>query len=320
MRRETTFGQQENIKLSVVVVGYEMERELPRTLLSLSPDLQLGVTTNEYEIIVVDNGSRRPPSLEALRSTGAPVRELILIENATPSPVPAINQGLKACRGDLIGVFVDGARMASPGLLRYALMAAQLQERVVVSPIAYHLGPGLQNDSIAQGYDQVTEDELLQSADWKADPYRLFKISSLAGSCLSGVFAPICESNALFMPRPLWTQLGGYDEQFISPGGGLANVDVYLRACELPDVLVVTLFGEGTFHQVHGGVATNALTHPWEEFHNEYQKIRGKPFETPKTDAVFFGRVPRAALSKIEESARSARNEYAVAGMDRIDE
>ncbi|MET0884236.1 MAG: glycosyltransferase family A protein, partial [Acidimicrobiales bacterium] len=46
--------------LSVVVVTYDMERELPRTLRSLSADLQVGIEASDYEVIVVDNGSPRP--------------------------------------------------------------------------------------------------------------------------------------------------------------------------------------------------------------------------------------------------------------------
>lgn len=37
---------------------------------------------------------------------------------------------------------------------------------------------------------------------------------------------------------------------------------LYDRACSLPHAQVVVLPGEGTFHQVHGGVATNALVSP----------------------------------------------------------
>ena len=33
---------------------------------------------------------------------------------------------------------------------------------------------------------------------------------------------------------PLWDELGGLDERFALPGGGLANHDLYRRACELP--------------------------------------------------------------------------------------
>ena len=35
----------------------------------------------------------------------------------------------------------------------------------------------------------------------------------------------MAESNALFMDRDLWLELGGYDERFTTPGGGLANLD-----------------------------------------------------------------------------------------------
>ena len=47
-------------KLSIVVVIYDMEREARRSLHSLSPTYQRGVSADEYEVIVVDNGSPRP--------------------------------------------------------------------------------------------------------------------------------------------------------------------------------------------------------------------------------------------------------------------
>ena len=46
--------------LSVVVVAYDMARELPRTLRSLAPDYQQGIAADDYEVVVVDNGSPTP--------------------------------------------------------------------------------------------------------------------------------------------------------------------------------------------------------------------------------------------------------------------
>ena len=59
------------------------------------------------------------------------------------------------------------------------------------------------------------------------------------------------------MRREMWDELGGYDEAFASPGGGLVNIDTLVRALELPGALPVLMIGEATFHQVHGGVTTN---------------------------------------------------------------
>ncbi len=275
------------MKLSLVVIAYNMARELPRTLLSLSPAMQRNCTAGDYELIVVDNGSAQavePPP------TAAGVR-LVRIEPAVAaaSPVQAVQLGLDCARGDLVGVLIDGARLASPGLVASALRAQRLSPRAVILTLGFHLGPKVQMQSVHEGYDQAVEDRLLEAARWWEDGYRLFDISVLAGSSSRGWFHPINESNAIFMPRALWSELGGCDPRFVSPGGGYANLDLLKRAVALDGATVVTLLGEGTFHQVHGGVATNALEGPHAAFEAEYLAIRGEPYCPAFYDSLYLG-------------------------------
>ena len=97
------------------------------------------------------------------------------------------------------------------------------------------------------------------------------------------------ETTALFMSRARWKALDGYDEWFVSDGGGLANLDIWKRACELPGTSVCMLLGEGTFHQIHGGVTTNSAVSRRTEFDREYQDLRGAAYQRPEVDAVFLG-------------------------------
>lgn len=292
--------------LSVVVIGYRMARELPRTLLSLSPAMQRGIRADEYEIILIDNGSPGPMPLGAFPAYGAQV-SCHTIANASASPAAAANFGLKQARGRLIGMMVDGARLASPGLLATALLAEKIDERPVISSLGFHLGFARQMESVRNGYDRAAEDALLDEARWTEDGYRLFDIASLAGSSEGGFFLPTGESNALFLPRRLWRELGGLDERFASPGGGYVNLDAYRRACELPTTRLVVMLGEGTFHQVHGGVATNAtIPDRHLEFHDEYVRLRGRDFVFPQPETIYLGRAPTPALRVLEQSARPA--------------
>ena len=71
--------------LSVVVVVYDMARELPRTLRSLSPDHQRGIAAGDYEVIVVDNGSPEPLDRNTLRGFGADLR-LVRLDPAAALP------------------------------------------------------------------------------------------------------------------------------------------------------------------------------------------------------------------------------------------
>lgn len=292
-------------KVSVVVVTYNMARELPRTIQSLSPSMQRNIAADDYEVIVVDNGSRSLVDIDACRQWGANI-VFHRMEPASVSPCAALNRGLQLAQGEIVGAMVDGARMASPGLLWTTMAARRLHDRPIISTLGFHLGPKVQMQSVREGYDQGIEDRLLDGAGWQADGYRLFDISVLAGSSAAGWFSPIAESNALFLPRSVWQELGGCDEQFVSAGGGLANLDLYRRACGLTNSQLVVLLGEGTFHQVHGGIATNALTSPWPAFHAEYVRLRQQPFAAPTAPAWLFGLPTRHCLPFIAASAHQA--------------
>ena len=296
--------------VSLVVVAYNMPRELPRTIRSLSPEIQRGVDAEAFEIIVVDNGSTPAVDADSLRAWGADV-QVITVANPVPSPAAAINQGIEWARGELIGVMIDGARIASPGLVAGAIQASRLHPNPVIGTLGFHLGPDVQHRSIQDGYNQEQEDQLLDSVNWIDDAYRLFDISVFAGSSQRGWFAPIDESNAVFLTAAAWRDLGGFDSRFTSPGGGLVNLDTWKRACGLLGSQMILLLGEGTFHQIHGGVATNALEHPWAAFHDEYVSIRGHKFSRPTVQPLFIGTLHSSTRQSIISSALSLQPDSA---------
>lgn len=277
--------------ISLIVVAYNMAREIPRTLRSLQRDYQKSAEHIDYEVIVVDNGSKQPLSNNAIAQFGPQFR-LLRIDNASASPVKAINQAAAMARGDYLGIIIDGARMLSPGILYWATQAFSLSPRAVVSVLGFHLGPSHQRLSSANGYNQHIEDTLLDSIAWQEDGYRLFDIASLAGSSKFGWMEPLAESNCLFVSRALYREVGGFDEGFTSPGGGLANLDFYKRCCDAKGITLYHLLGEGCFHQIHGGVTTGgagAATR-YEALTAEYESIRGYAHSIPKNIPVLLGK------------------------------
>jgi hypothetical protein len=295
-----------SLRLSIVVVVYDMDREVPRTLRSLAPEYQLDIDASDYEVVLVDNGSPRPLDEGTLSAFPGNLRYARLAP-APPSPARAANVGLEMADGDLVGLLIDGARMASPGLLRHALLAARVAERPVVATLAWHLGAVPHMRAAEVGYDRAAEDTLLAEAGWESDGYRLFDISTLAGSSAHGWFGPLDESNALFMDRSMWAELGGLDESFSLPGGGALNHDLYRRACSLDGARLVVLLGEGTFHQIHGGSLTSR-TYPRQRALDEYEALRGVPLAPPAFDPIYIGTIPPQTLPHLERSIRWAMN------------
>ena len=216
-------------RMSLVVIVYDMPREAPRTLLSLTPGYQQDVTVDDYEVLVVDNGSPTPLGQDVVQRFGPNFR-YHYIADASPSPASAINVGVALTDGQIVGILIDGARMVTPGLLSYALRAFRMYDSPIVATLGWHLGPDLQQRSIAQGYTKAVEDQLLANINWPQEGYRLFEISCLNGSSKDGYFHVLPESNALFLTRQHFNQLEGYDPAFDLPGGGTGEFR-FLSTC-----------------------------------------------------------------------------------------
>jgi len=280
-------------KLSVIVIFHNMRREARRTLFSLAPNYQQGVNEDDYEVIAIDNASTQPLIDDEVRAFG---RNFCYVFHTTSSvsPAGAVNLGVNLARSDRVAICVDGARVLSPGILRYSLMAFRALTSPFVCTLGWHLGDEVQNLSVTKGYCQAVEDRLLDSVDWQRNGYALFSISTLALSNKDGWFSPVLESNCFVIAKQEFLGLGGFCEGFQSPGGGLVNLDFLFSACEAPHLEPVLLLGEGTFHQFHGGVATNVPMdqHPWSRFHDEYVRLRGKPYTVPRFAPHYLGHLP----------------------------
>lgn len=298
-------------RLSMIVIFHNMAREAPRTLHTLSTGYQRGVGAGDWELIVVDAGSNVPLERSMVESYGDHIT--LIRTEPSPSPSAAINAAVRRSRGDAVMICIDGARMLTPGIVRLTLDAFAAWENPVVATLAWHLGPKIQNVSMLEGYDQTVEDRLLESVDWRGDGYELFRIATFASSSRHGWFLPVSESNCVALRRAAFDRLGGFDERFQTAGGGLVNPDFHRRACASAGP-VVHLIGEGTFHQFHGGVATNvpAASHPFPIFHDEYVRLRGEPFAPPLAPPLIIGGVTPQALPFLEQSVAEFRAVAAV--------
>jgi tetratricopeptide (TPR) repeat protein len=306
----STGSEQSTVSLSIVVVAYNMGRELPRTLRSLSVGYQRDVTAEDYEVIVVDNGSTSPVDPSVFAGLAGQFR-LLRIDDAPASPAHAVNLGLQEARGQTIGVMVDGARLASPGLVHYALVGSCVYARAGIVTLGWYVGYDFQRYALEAGWTRADEDQLLDTIGWPNDGYRLFEISTMDESSVGGWFHAIVESNALFLPTSAWDELGGYDERFDSPGGGLVNYDTLRRASELDGLGWVVLLGEATFHQLHGGIATNVtptqIDEAMKQWTKEYGIIRRRDVELfTLPDPVHLGPVPKALQPHLAHALTTA--------------
>ena len=173
-------------RLSVVICAYKMQREAPRTILSASVPYQEGISPEDYEVIVVDNGSPNPLVCENLPANVSVVR----MPSPRPSPVFAMNWAARElAKGKLLLFAIDGARIFSRRLCAEMLRTHDLVGDAFAYSLAWHIGPKVQMQSVAEGYNQQVEDRLIAQSGWPASPDALFDISVFAGSSAPGFSA-----------------------------------------------------------------------------------------------------------------------------------
>ena len=277
-------------KLSIIVNFYNMRREAKRTLYTLSPRYQRKVEARDYEVIAIDNGSSDPLDADEVMSNGSNFSYLNF-QATSPSPCAAINYAVNMARYDNVMVCIDGARMLSPGVIHYTLTGLCLHEHPFIYTLGMHLGHRLQNELVVNDYNREKEDVLLNSVKWRENGYLLFHVSSIASSSFNGYFSKLSESNCFALRKTDYLFLGGLDERFTSAGGGIVNLDFFNLVHEDEKMYPVMLLGEASFHQFHGGVATNVplKQHPWEKMAEEYYRIKGKPFDTVWRQPDYYG-------------------------------
>jgi len=304
--------------ISVIIIAYNMAREIPRTVTSFLDDYQDHISADEIEIIVMENGSDKPVPKSIIANWPANVR-YINVTDPHPSPARALNQGVEIARGKWVCPVIDGARMITSGFLWKAKCLMAAHDNPVVATIGRHLGAKPQQENVLDGYNQATEDKLLESINWPHEPARLFDISSLGASAKGSWINPIAESNVLILKKSFYQEIGGYDEQFDLPGGGIVNLDFFKRVIDHKNSRYFLLIDEASFHQYHGGVTTSrSVSLPsiedksrstWNVYATQYEKIRGKPYSKPLAKPFIFGHMCDDVRRELLKSAENILSE-----------
>lgn len=290
--------------LSIIVIAYDMQRQALNTLISLSPGYQEGVSADDYEVIVVENCSQRNMDASAIAALPGNFRYFLRDEPGV-SPAAAINFGFAQASGEFIGLMIDGARMVTPGVVRYALMAFRATEDAMVVVPGYNLGESEQQFHLSCGYTEEKEQALLSAIDWPNDGYRLFDISCLSGANPNGVFHPFMECNCLFMSADIFRDIGQADERFDLSGGGSLNLYIYRKTAIHPRSQFFMLAGEGSFHQLHGGVTTSEFEGRDELLRAQNEQLcclLGYAFRSPTIEPVLLGHIRSPAMPGLKAS------------------
>ncbi len=284
--------------MSFIVVFYNMAREASRTLTSLGRSYQIGAGEIDYEVICIDNGSETTLSADWVASFGPEFR-LFVPERVRPSPVAAMNEAARQARGHHLALMIDGAHLLSPGVLREAADAIAESPGAVIGLRQWFVG-GDQRFLARSGWTRAQEDMLFARAGWPRDGYEMFAVSAPVWESPNHWFDGMSESNCLFVPAEVFTQIGGFDEAFDEAGAGYANLDLFRRAVDASLEPLVALIGEASFHQFHDGTTTNVDDDEKERrvrgYEHKYVQLRAQPWvPVPPSDIRLRGRIDRMA-------------------------
>ena len=170
--------------------------------------------------------------------------------------------------------------------------------------LGWHLGQTRHIDLRAVGYDEAVEDRLLDEIDWtrrRLSPVRGEHARRLVGARAVGPDRreqrPVHAEGDVARARRARRVLR-------VAGRRPFQSRSVPRACELPGVQLIVLLGEGTFHQIHGGIATSGRM-GCEHARRVRRRYAGVRTDRPRTIACPVGTF-RRALAHVEYSVEWA--------------
>jgi len=291
-------------RFSFIVVFYNMQREAERTLLSLSRAYQQAAEDIDYEVLCIDNGSS-PPMERAFVESYGPQFRLIRPDPALPSACKAINDAARQARGEHLCIMIDGAHILSPGVLCQANEALTGNPNAIVALRQWFVA-GDQRWLGDHGYTREHEDQLFGRGRWPDDPYSIFEISRPMQDPSGGWYHAMAETNCLFLPARLFRDIGGFDERFDEPGSGFANLDLFERAAASAEGGIISLLGEASFHQFHGGTTTNTSDRTKNrlvsQYNAKYRALKDRGFSAvDQQRLLYFGRLRSRMANQSEQ-------------------
>ena len=217
------------------------------------------------------------------------------------------------CRGTIIGLMIDGARMVTPNVINLALKAYKAFDKALVSVPGYHLGT--EHHYNFTDHDKHLEKEitLLKDIHWQQNGYALFNQACFSEGNRRGYFHPFMESTLLFSRADEFHEIGGADERFSLLGGGSLNLHIYRSLGMRADSQLIVLPGEGNFHQYHGGVTTSHSINREKlltEFRDMIDKIWGGKFKSLTNEPCLLGSIGTEARSFLTLSCENGLNRF----------
>lgn len=239
-------------KYSIVIITYQGKDLVINTLESLR--YQRGFTREDYEVIVVDDGSV-DGTREAVEQRYKDLCKYIFLERCEEScRSRARNIGFKHTEGEYI-VFVDGDIIAKENYLQEIDRCLSMDENIMVT------GPRIMfQDKVL--LDEVQDKSIFNKIVFDRTKEELFEIRDLAFEYYSYNAAAyrypwlIMFSFSIALHRKWLDKYGGFDEFF--KGWSMEDIEIFYRMSK-NGVRIVFNSRLEVLHQYHGN---HNVTHP----------------------------------------------------------